>query len=345
MNEFEVIHEFFDRQYSGKKGDKRRSRKKLSMDVSCGIGDDAALLRMPEGMELALTTDTLVMGVHFAENAPSEFIGYKSLAVNLSDLAAMGAIPAWATLSLTLPSIDRLWLKHFSDSFFSLADLHHVALVGGDTTRGPLNITISVLGWVPAAGSLRRHGARPGDLIYVSGDLGDAALALRILSSDQPTAGLRPESLPWTRLMNRLHKPTPRIGLGLALQGVASAAIDISDGLLSDLNHLCEASSVGASINIDDLPRSDVFTNLTQQSRDYYDMALGGGDDYELCFTLPPSSRNRLQDMLYDVDCSVACIGCIEEKPGIRCHYDDGRPYRITVTGYDHFAQSRADHD
>jgi thiamine-monophosphate kinase len=300
-------------------------------DVLAGIGDDAALLQVPPGRVLAVCTDTLVAGVHFPPETTAAAIGHKSLAVNLSDLAAMGAEPAWATLALSMPDTDSAWLAAFSGAFFALADRYAVQLVGGDTTRGPLVITVEAHGFVPPGKALRRQGARPGERIYVTGTLGDAGLALR--------RGVRRDE----RLRTRLDFPQPRIEAGLVLRDYASAAIDISDGLLADLNHLLEGDRLGASLQIDALPRSQAFlaalpTLEPERRQLFYGLPLGAGDDYELCFTVAEHCCRELEARLSGIPGGCHWIGVVEADPGIRCYHDDGTPYRPEVTGYQHFS-------
>ncbi|MGQ0529377.1 MAG: thiamine-phosphate kinase, partial [Panacagrimonas sp.] len=248
-------------------------------DVRLGIGDDCALMSVPSGFELAVSTDTLVAGRHFPLSTPAYDIGWKSLAVNLSDLAAMGATPRWFTLALSLQHADDQWLAQFSAGMRELALMHDTVLVGGDTTRGPLNINITVMGLVPDTQALRRSGARIGDLICVTGSLGDAALALRLMQQDQAE--------PDETLRTRLDRPQPRVRAGLAMRGLASAAIDLSDGLAGDLLHLLGASGVGAVIHTADLPTSAAFQRSCRPS-ERLALQHAGGDDYELCGCLPP---------------------------------------------------------
>jgi thiamine-monophosphate kinase len=320
--EFEIIRRYFKRQQLQRN------------DVIAGIGDDAALLQVPADSELVVCMDTLVAGVHFPEDTPAAAIGHKALAVNLSDLAAMGATPTWATLSLTLPDSDPAWLEDFSQAFFRLADRHGVQLVGGDTTRGPLSVTVQAHGLVPRGTALRRQGAQPGDRIYITGTLGDAGLALQL--GDHADTALR----------QRLDYPQPRVTAGLLLRDYASAAIDVSDGLLADLGHLLEAdqqgASLGASINIDALPRSAVFAATTQQpgliQQDlFYALPLSAGDDYELCFSVPEPSCEVMEAALLNQAIACTAIGIIEQQSGIRCHKANGDVYHAVTAGYQHF--------
>ena len=299
-------------------------------DVVAGIGDDAALLQVPAGHELVVCTDTLVAGRHFPETTTPAAIGYKALAVNLSDLAAMGAEPAWVTLALTLPGYDESWMSEFMQGFFRLADHCNVALVGGDTTRGPLSITVQAQGFVPSGQALMRHGAQPGDHIYVTGTLGDAGLALYL--AEQADGELR----------QRLDYPEPRLQAGQVLRGLATSAIDISDGLLADLGHLLEADRLGASIETDLLPRSVAFENAIRQAGAdaeslANDLPLSAGDDYELCFTAQAADEAAVMATFASLDCGCTRIGIVEQQPGIRCLRANSIAYLPAVTGYNHF--------
>ena len=320
-SEFDIIRHYFSRQ--------RASRD----DVLVGIGDDAALLQAPAGRALAVCLDTLVEGVHFSPETSAAAIGHKALAVNLSDLAAMGAEPAWAMLALTMPENDAAWLAAFSEAFFTLADRYAVQLVGGDTTSGPLVITVQAHGFVTPEKVLRRQGARPGERIYVTGTLGDAGLALRInVPGDN-----------WLR--KRLDFPEPRIEAGLVLRDYASAAIDVSDGLLADLGHLLESDRLGASLWIDALPRSEAFLGAMQvldpdRRGQFYELPLGAGDDYELCFTVAEQHCGEMEERLARIPGGCRWIGVVEADQGIRCYRDDGAPYRPAMSGYQHFSST-----
>jgi len=300
-------------------------------DVRLGIGDDAALLAVPAGQLLAVSTDTLVAGVHFPASTAAYDIGWKALAVNLSDLAAMGATPAWATLALTLPQADAHWVSEFADGFAVLAREYKLALVGGDTTQGPLSITVAVHGFVPEDAALLRSGARPGDAVYVTGTLGDAAAGLRLV--DQPTFA-EPATL---ALMERLNRPTPRIAQGLALRGRASACIDVSDGLLADLGHVCAASGVGAEIDVDNLPSSAALLAAADASTRRA-FQLSGGDDYELCFTAPDATAAALLGDLARTGCAATRIGRIVADAGVRARDGAGNPVILPQAGWEHFA-------
>lgn len=307
-----------------------RARAESRPDVILGIGDDAAVLQVPAGKLLVVATDTLNAGVHFPQETAAADIGWKSLAVNLSDLAAMGAKPAWCTLSLSLPlpQADRTWLDAFLDGFFALAGLHGVALVGGDTTRGPLSVCVTVHGFVDEGRVLRRDGARVGDDIWVSGTLGDAAGAL---------AQWRKKTRIVPELKARLDRPTPRIALGLALAGIAHGCIDISDGLLADLGHVCERSGVAAEIDITDLPASDVLPTAFEEEA-IRALQASGGDDYELCFTAPPDARVAIENLAGREGTSVTRVGRIVEGSGVRALLGDGCEWAPASGGYTHFA-------
>jgi thiamine-monophosphate kinase len=300
-------------------------------DVQLGVGDDAALLTPPAGQSLALSLDTLVEGVHFPVNTSPENIGYKSLAVNLSDMAAMGAEPAWILLGLTLPSVDEAWLNGFCRGLSQLASEHRVALVGGDTTRGPLTISIQICGFVPHAQALRRDGAKVGDRIYVTGQLGDAGLGLQLV---QQRCALMLEQARRDYFISRLERPTPRVAAGMMLRGLATAAIDISDGLAGDLGHILKASGVGATLNVDVLP---VATEIKELNSEWWKLPLSAGDDYELCFTVPAECEDELKRAMQKIACPITCIGQIETAPGLRLQHDNGEAVVNKAEGYQHF--------
>jgi len=301
-------------------------------DVALGIGDDCALLLPPADQQLVVTLDTLVAGVHFFPDADPEGVGHKALAVNLSDLAAMGATPAWATLALTLPEADEDWLARFCRGLFALADRCDVQLVGGDTTHGPTTvISIQAHGFAPPGQALRRDGARPGDGIYVTGTPGDAGLAL---AAAYGKARVGAAYRAYARA--RLERPEPRVAQGVALRGIASAAIDISDGLAQDLGHVLEQSAVGARLAVDDLPLSSVLAASLDRDAAIA-TALTGGDDYELCFAVPPERTVQLEALAAGWDCCCTRIGVIAAEPGLRLVRADGSSFRLERLGYDHF--------
>ncbi|MGB5259752.1 MAG: thiamine-phosphate kinase [Gammaproteobacteria bacterium] len=318
VDEFDIIRRHFVRTRSARD------------DVIAGIGDDAALLQVPPRQELVICTDTLVAGRHFPAGTHPAAIGHKSLAVNLSDLAAMGADPAWATLALTVPGYDEAWMDAFMRGFFQLADLYNIELIGGDTTRGPLSVTVQAHGFVPHGQAVLRRGAQPGDRIYVTGTLGDAGLALYLVDA----AG--------EALRRRLDFPAPRIVAGRALREQASAAIDVSDGLLADLGHLLEIDGLGATLQIDALPRSREFLGRLKQAGVeadtlFYELPLAAGDDYELCFTVTEDKAAALEAAIKSLDCDCTRIGMIDARPGIRCLRQDTTAYHPEGAGYLHF--------
>jgi thiamine-monophosphate kinase len=301
-------------------------------DVLLGIGDDAALTRPPAGCVLATSVDTLVAGVHFFETVSPEALGHKALAVNLSDLAAMGADPAWVTLALTLPEINDRWLRGFAQGFSQLALAHGVQLIGGDTTRGPLSMTIQVQGFLPDGRGLCRDGAQVGDDIYVTGTLGDAALALHCLKqglTDEP--GIE-------ALLSRLERPQPRVAVGQAVRDMAHSAIDLSDGLAADLGHILEASGVGARVELSCLPCSAPVAEF-MRTRNDWSLAVAGGDDYELCLTLPESCRAEMAELSRSLGLGITRIGRVEDTPGLRWYDENGRPWKPDRSGFDHFSQ------
>ena len=305
-----------------------RQRAATRSDVIVGIGDDAALLSVPAGKQLVVAMDTLNSGVHFpADTAPAD-IGWKALAVNLSDLAAMAATPAWCTLSLSLPQPDAAWLDGFLDGFLALAAQHDVALVGGDTTRGPLSICVTAHGLIDPRGALLRSGARIGDDVWVTGTLGDAAGALRQWQAGGPVdAALR----------MRLDRPTPRVEAGLLLAGIAHACIDISDGLLADLGHISRASRVGAELDINALPASEALL-ATFDTETRRVLQTAGGDDYELCFTAPKTARLAVEDAMHASDLPATRIGRITGDAGKPVLHDgDGADWLPPRAGYVHF--------
>jgi thiamine-monophosphate kinase len=297
-------------------------------DVELGIGDDAAVLSVPAGQQLVTCTDTLVAGVHFLPATLPEDIGWKALAVNLSDLAAMGAEPAWTLLALTLPESDMHFVERFAKGFAELARDCQVALVGGDTTQGPLSVTVTALGFVPAGAALTRGGARVGDAVFVTGTLGDAAGALQLLRDRRDV----PEVL-----LARMQRPQPRLAAGLMLRGLASTCIDVSDGLLADLGHVCAASGVAVELDADALPISselaDTFDAQTRRG-----LALSGGDDYELCFTIPDSRFAEVREVSTRAGLGMTHIGRIGLGSGVRVHDARGQDVTPEQAGWEHFS-------
>jgi len=297
-----------------------------------GVGDDCALVDITNGMDLAVSTDTMVSGTHFFPDVPPENLGHKALAVNLSDMAAMGAMPYWAMLALTVPSVDHGWLASFAKGFFDLAEEFKVSLIGGDTTRGPLSLTITIMGEVPMGAALRRNGAKAGNDVWVSGNIGDAALAVAhrngrlVLSEDD-----------YHEAVMRLYEPTPRVRLGQALRGLATSAIDISDGVLGDLGHICRLSGVGATVDLGAIPLSPIGAQHVV-TKAGLTAILAGGDDYELCFTAPPNSRDSIAELTDVLGVPLTRIGQVKRGKGVSLIGPDGKPVRIDGRGYDHFS-------
>jgi thiamine-monophosphate kinase len=319
LSEFDLIARYFTR--SPESGG----------PVVLGIGDDCALLQTSPGMQLAVSTDMLVEGRHFFAGAEPRTLGHKCLAVNLSDLAAMGARPLAFTLALALPQADPDWLAPFAAGLLALADQHRCALVGGDTTRGPRNICITVFGEVAPGQALRRDGAQAGDDIWVSGTLGDARLALAACRGELALDGAT-----LSTAATRMHMPAPRVALGLALLGIAHAAIDISDGLLGDLGHVLQRSDVGATVDVDALPLGTALQSQPGDRRRAF--ALAGGDDYELCFTAAPGQRDAVLGAARQAAVPVTRIGRIEPQPGLRLTDAGGAPLHLELASFDHFA-------
>jgi thiamine-monophosphate kinase len=320
LSEFDLIKQYF-------------TRAPRQPGVALGVGDDCALIRPTPGMLTAISSDMLVEGRHFLPGADPAMLGHKCLAVNLSDLAAMGAKPCAFTLAFALPDADAGWLAPFSRGLLALADLHGCELIGGDTTKGPRNICITIFGELPPGAALRRDAAQVGDDIWISGSLGDARLAL---------AGYRREfALPevdFVAAQIRMHAPTPRIELGLALRGIARAAIDISDGLSGDLGHILARSGVGATLEIDALPAGPALLRQSQTLRRAF--TLAGGDDYELCFTAPADQRDAVLAAGQSSATPVARVGRIDAAPGLRLVDADGAAVQLQLTSFDHFTNS-----
>lgn len=317
MDEFALIQNYF-------------ARAQVGADVRTGIGDDCAVVSLPPGRDLVVSIDTMVSGVHFPAEAEPEKIGVRVLSAALSDLAAMGARAHWFTLALTLPEADADWLAAFSDGLFSVANQHECSLIGGDTTRGPLCISVQVHGSVPAGNALRRSGAHPGDIIFVTGNLGDGAAALAVLKKDMT---VRTKAFEY--LLKRFYAPTPRLREGEMLLGTASACIDISDGLYADLSKICEASGVGAALDLGRLPGSALWKEYTHEDQRYRWM-LAGGDDYELCFTVPKAHLPQLDQWIRDHKLVATPIGKITNKQGMHL-VKNGQPYVLDQRGFNHF--------
>lgn len=320
MKEFDLIKHYFSKQVVKRK------------DVILGIGDDCALLAPAEHQHIAVTTDTLVAGVHFPEGTEPRAIGHKAVAVNLSDLAAMGAEPTWISLALTLPEVNEDWIGEFCAGVFDLCEFYNVQLVGGDTTQGPLSITITAQGLAPKDKFITRSNAKAGDWLYVTGELGDAALALQSLLGNVDVA----EAFKG-QIFKQLNYPKPRILVGQALRDYATSAIDISDGLISDLGHICEASNVGAVINLQNVPISS-FMRETLGREQAINLALCGGDDYELLFTVPEDNKVGMETALSNIGISTTCIGQINTSGKISTVLD-GEAVTLDSKGFEHFSK------
>ena len=317
--EFNIIEKYFTRP---------------SKNADLGVGDDAALIQICTGHQLAVSADMLVAGTHFLANCPAYFVGWKSLAVNISDMAAMGATPKWATLAIALPNIDEDWLAEFSRGFFACADAFGVSLIGGDTTRGPLNISVQIMGEVPIGKALRRDGAKVGDEIWVSGILGAAALGLAQLKNILPENTLSAEEK--QTCINALQAPQPRVALGLALQDIAHSAIDISDGLLADLGHIVERSKLGANLYWELIPHVHVGNGIDTSS--LQNLCLAGGDDYELCFTAPASQHNAIIAIGKKLNLKLSAIGETTQETNLNLYDKNHQLIKLKTTGYDHFS-------
>lgn len=343
LSEFDLIRQYFQRQYAD------------NTNIALGIGDDCALLNPNQGMQIAISSDMLVSGRHFFADANPQWLGHKSLAVNLSDLAAMGAKPIAFTLALSLPRANPSWLEQFSRGLFALADQHQCRLIGGDTTKGPLNICITIFGELPIGSALRRDGAQIGDDIWVSGQLGDARLALTVClnklsesndpsdpsDSNDSSDSSESNELHLSEEQNsiaaqRLHQPTPRIALGINLRGIAHSALDISDGLIGDLEHILKCSNVGANVFVDQVP---IGTILQTQSKTLQrNMSLAGGDDYELCFTAPVHAREKVIAAGIASNVQVTRIGTIEAQSGLRLIDNNQKILTLNIRAFDHFS-------
>ena len=316
IGEFEIIARYF-------------SRRSSDRDVVLGVGDDAAVLAV-DGL-MAVTVDTLIPGVHFPDGMAPHLTGYRLMAVNLSDLAAMGARPRWCTLALTLPAPDELWLDGFSRGLYELADRFGVSLVGGNLARGPLNLTLTLMGDLTRSHMLTRGGGHVGDDVYVTGTLGDSSAGITLITERLATA----EGSAAAALKERFFRPVPRVGAGLALGPYATAAVDISDGLLADLGHLCQASGCGATLDVERVPLSAELLSLFPP-QEALAHALGGGDDYELCFTAPPSRAEDIEAVLEAAGTPVRRIGQLVAGQSVVCRRD-GDAYTPAVRGYRHF--------
>lgn len=306
------------------------SKQSPDNNLALGIGDDAAVITVPEDKQLVVSTDTLVSGVHFHHLDNAEDIGYKALAVNLSDMAAMGAEPKWVSLSLTIPEINNDWLKSFSSGFFQLANEHFITLIGGDLCRGPLSITIHIQGLVSNNKYLTRSGAKSGDRIYVTGSLGDAGIALKLENKDLDDAD-------YQYVRSRLLRPVPRVAAGLKLNEYVNSMIDLSDGLFQDLNYILKASQSGADLFVDKIPLSQSICNLVPYD-EALALALGSGDDYELCFTAAADLEPSILNLSGRINCPITMIGEINDSKKLKLLKEDGQEFRLKRSGFQHFS-------
>lgn len=318
LSEFELISRYF----------KRPSKQQYS-SVETGIGDDCAVLNVPPEQQLLVSTDTLVEGVHFPEQALARDIAYRCVAVNISDIVAMGGEPQWLSLALTLPRAEDAWVEKFSVGFFEAADDFDVQLIGGDTTRGPLSITITVYGFAPYGSAILRSGAQIGDGIYVSGELGNAAAALHQIKRGKQC---------YPELINQFYRPQPPVALGVALRNVATACIDVSDGLLADLQHILSVSEVGGELWLDVIPCSLKLKQYCEvHDLDAIELACTGGDDYQLCFTMPSKFENKLLENLFQVDVTIKKVGRIVSGKSLQCLDANNAVKVMGRSGYQHF--------
>ena len=320
MSEFNLIAKYFTRP---------------SLQTDLGVGDDAALIRVAEGMQLVISSDMLVAGTHFLHDCVPYDIGWKALAVNVSDMAAMGALAKWATLAIALPIVDEAWLAEFSRGFFACADVFNVDLIGGDTTKGPLNISITIMGEVPTGKALRRSGAEVGDDIWVSGTLGSASLGLACLQDKTLQAKLQLTDANLQICLAALNAPQPRAALGLALRSIATSCIDISDGLLADLGHILKASNCGATIDLANIPCIELLKRNLDNPQ-FQEYLLAGGDDYELCFTAPLSQREAINLLSKQLNLPISCLGKTRTDTGLPAYYQNN-PIKLLKQGFDHF--------
>jgi thiamine-monophosphate kinase len=335
LGEFELIRRFFQRGADERGGARRAvAADTVQSGVVLGIGDDAAVLALPKDTELVAAVDTIVAGRHFPAGTDARSIGHRALAVNLSDLAAMGATPAWATLALTLPSVDVAWLTRFSAGLLDLADAHGVVLVGGDTTRGPLTVSVQILGHVPRGTALRRSGAGAGDLLAVTGTLGDAGAGLAFLTAP-PAAELRAAA---AALIHRFDYPAPRVQFGVAARGIATAAMDLSDGLVGDLPKLAHASGLAAHVAVDRLPLSDAMRAAAPEAQ-ARDWALAAGDDYELLLAVPAARFGELQAAAARLNLMLTAVGELRAGSSVTWSLN-GKDFTPGSSGFDHFAQA-----
>lgn len=319
MKEFELIKEFFTAQPVCRK------------DVVKGIGDDCALIRANDDKLIAVTTDTLVAGVHFPHDTPPRAIGHKAVAVNLSDLAAMGAEPSWISIAITLPEVDKTWLSEFTAGIFELTEYYNVQLIGGDTTQGPLSVTITAQGTVPDGKALLRSGAQNGDYLYVTGNLGDAGLALAAINGS-----ISLKDSDFQKVKAKLDYPKPQVLVGQFIREFGTSAIDVSDGLLADLTHICKASTLGVNIDLSNVPLSKVMQdNLSLQ--DALNMALTAGDDYELIFTVSATNKVALETAMTHANVNYSCIGQMNTCEEINLTLNK-QEFVVKSVGFEHFS-------
>lgn len=319
LGEFNLIDKYFSARQTQRK------------DVHLALGDDCAIVKAPENSRIAISTDTLVAGTHFLADANPAWVAHKALASNISDLAAMGATPAWVSMALTLPSIDEQWLESFCESFFELANYYNIQLIGGDTTKGPLSISLTVQGFVPDDKALTRSGACIGDWVYVTGELGDSKAGLSVILDESKRHD------PFAKELEKRHYQShPRILVGQALLGLASSAVDISDGLMADLGHILNRSQVGASIDASLLPMSKELLQFSGTVSVAQQYALTSGEEYELCFTVPEQNKGSLESAIAHCGCKVTCIGQIRPQGTLEIHHKGNR-IDWALEGYDHF--------
>ncbi len=319
FGEFNLIDKYFSNRHSQRK------------DVHLALGDDCAIVKAPEGSRIAISTDTLVAGTHFLPEANPAWVAHKALASNISDLAAMGATPAWVSMALTLPIIDEEWLKPFCDAFFELANYYNIQLIGGDTTKGPLSISLTVQGFVPDNKALTRCGANVGDWIYVTGELGDSKAGLSVILDESK------RNDPFAKELEQRHYIShPRVLVGQALLNLASSAVDISDGVIADLGHILRRSQVSAAIDVSLLPVSKELMQFIGSVSEAQKFALTSGEEYELCFTVPEQNKGSLESALAHCGCKVTCIGQVRPQGGLELHHK-GKMLDWALEGYDHF--------
>ena len=318
-SEFELIKQYF------------QNLTHEDSSIQCGIGDDAAIVKIPQGMDVVLSMDTLLQDTHFPAEADPFDIGYKALAVNLSDIAAMGAVPKWVLLSISLPESNEVWIKEFASGFLELAKQHSVSLIGGDMSRGPLSVTLQIQGLVPTGTALKRDSAHKDDLIYVTGSLGDAGVGLDIIQGKLSIAKEHEKFF-----LNSLNRPEVSVEAGLRLREIANSAIDISDGLIADLGHILDASHVGAEIEVEKIPLSEAMQQCVDETT-AWNYALTSGDDYKLCFTASAARDELIINTFREINIPVSCIGKIREETGLQLKIPEGTCFELSGKSYEHF--------